>query len=243
VALLLPALAASRDSAQAAECLANVRTLGTGFNAYALDNDGEFIRYDNNAYPTLWPIAIETYVGRHPSKHPDGTRIGYYPITFCPEAPKQYEDSQVPGSLIAGGKDTPWYHWFSGPTRGYYAGSYALNGYLYSAVEPQQNPGGKGFAPNLYKNVGGWPNTIDNIKETSSTPAFCDGNWVDGWPTENDMKPASFKNISGSLNPHMWRYAVDRHHFYQNVGFIDGHAEPVPVEQLWELKWNPAYSY
>lgn len=41
----------------------------------------------------------------------------------------------------------------------------------------------------------------------------------------------------------MMRYAIDRHNQWQNVGFVDGHAETVPVEELWELKWHQEYEY
>jgi len=241
VALLLPALGKARGMARRLECLNQVRSLGTAYLALANDQDGEFIRYDNGGGGgNLWPIPIQPYLNVDVRDAGDRKR-GYYDLTFCPEAPSNITGSGPGASMVFGSNETPWYHWF----QWHYSGSYGINGYIYSAHGEQGNPGGRGHVPPVVSMYGmeAWPNFVDRVPQPSHMPAFADATWVDGWPRETDGKPASFKNIQGAHDPHMMRFAVDRHDLWQNMSFVDGHAEAVYVEDIWELKWNPFYEY
>jgi prepilin-type processing-associated H-X9-DG protein len=35
--------------------------------------------------------------------------------------------------------------------------------------------------------------------------------------------------------------AVERHRGAPNVGFVDGHAETMPMPRLWKLKWSQTF--
>ena len=39
----------------------------------------------------------------------------------------------------------------------------------------------------------------------------------------------------------MRRFCMARHKRSVNVAFLDGHAAPVALEDLWRLKWNNAF--
>ena len=62
VALLLPALAAAREQARAALCMANLRQLSVGILAYADDHAGVmYLSYDSlgETWPDWWPQAAK----------------------------------------------------------------------------------------------------------------------------------------------------------------------------------------
>ena len=242
IGLLLPVLGSARRQARATQCLANVRSIAQGYYAYTADRKGEFMRYDDNLAVTLWTISIQEYVGHTPRRNSLGGRVGYYEMVFCPDAPQDRDDAQVEAISggITGSATTPWYHAWSkaSPTGGLYGASYGMNGFLYSTVMPQNQP--YGFGPRIDSY---YPDYIGKVQDPTRFPAFADANWVDGWPRATDPKPASFIGLTGSLSPNMLRYAIDRHNLWQNVSFIDGHAETVAVESLWELKWHQDYAY
>jgi len=64
IAILLPALAAARGTAQKAACLSNLRQLGIGSAAYHADYDGDFVQslslVDGNIY--VWDRQLAPYI-------------------------------------------------------------------------------------------------------------------------------------------------------------------------------------
>jgi prepilin-type N-terminal cleavage/methylation domain-containing protein/prepilin-type processing-associated H-X9-DG protein len=95
--------------------------------------------------------------------------------------------------------------------------------------------------------------------DAGSVPVFGDCNALDAWP-RNDAKPpkptpANFPSqqndpgpAAGSYNvntgdrggiTHMLgRYYLDRHRKAVNIVFLDGHAAPLGLDDLWKLRWN-----
>src|SRR5688572_8959620 len=67
IGILLPALRRARQSAQAAQCLSNLRQLNTALIAYAQDNRHRVFPYyaDNNI---LWQIMVLPYINRTAGK-------------------------------------------------------------------------------------------------------------------------------------------------------------------------------
>ena len=242
IAILLPVLGAAQREARSSECLANVRTLSQGYYNFAVDNNGEFMRYSTATREILWTGTIREYVGETPRKTTGGVPIGYYPQTFCPEAPQDRSDQQVEalGGGTFGSADKPWYHAYdNNPSGGIYGGSYGINGYLYSSKGDQRRPFGYGPGSQPQR----WPNYIANVADTTKMPIFLDAIWVDGWPDASNPKPTDFNDLSTMPNSMMKRFVIDRHDLTQNVGFVDGHAEALPLERLWDLTWHQGYKY
>src|ERR1017187_167022 len=111
--LLLPAFAAAKRQAQQASCLNNVRQLTLASYIYAGDS-GSHATYNNaaNQY-SLWMGA------------------GFYgnqqKILVCPST---HEPVPIPTGIIPGAADLAWV-WDPGSVANAYAGSYAVNGWLY----------------------------------------------------------------------------------------------------------------
>ena len=243
IAILLPALGAARREARTTECLAKVRTLAQGYYNYAVDNNGEFMRYSDLQRDILWTATIREYVGESPRKTSGGVPIAYYEQTFCPDAPQDRSDQQVEalgGGIFASEPDQPWYHAYNNnPSGGIYGGSYGINGYLYSSKGDQRRPFGYGPGSQPQR----WPNFVENVADTTKMPIFLDATWVDGWPAATNPKPTDFTDLSTMPGSMMKRYVIDRHKLTQNVGFVDGHAESMGLERLWDLTWHQVWVY
>lgn len=72
-------------------------------------------------------------------------------------------------------------------------------------------------------------------------PLFADATWPNGWPRHTDPAPISLgpHRCAPGLPYTMDRiFCIPRHGRAINVAFLDGHARPVPLAELWQLKWN-----
>ena len=80
--------------------------------------------------------------------------------------------------------------------------------------------------------------------DPSRTPAFGDSVMPEHAPLPGDLAPASIRdplpNMFGVFDQDegMARVAVDRHRGRNNQAFVDGHAEAIPLADLWQLKWG-----
>ena len=107
-------------------------------------------------------------------------------------------------------------------------------------------------------------NTEDEVEDPSRTPAFADGvgwAWWHYWGPRATDKPAGnlevgdFGDWSNGPGSAMAMFAIPRHGSRPrriptnhpsnrklpgaiNVTFVDGHAELVKLEKLWELNWH-----
>jgi prepilin-type N-terminal cleavage/methylation domain-containing protein/prepilin-type processing-associated H-X9-DG protein len=80
------------------------------------------------------------------------------------------------------------------------------------------------------------------------TPVFCESTWADLQPLLHDPVPgvdhnsysqASFvTNQRGGLGGMARAYLNRYGNFANNVAFMDGHVEDVPLDELWKLRWN-----
>jgi prepilin-type processing-associated H-X9-DG protein len=75
-------------------------------------------------------------------------------------------------------------------------------------------------------------------KGASEIPLFSDGNHPDAWPRHTDM-PTDYR--ATGINPHMQRVFMSRHGKAVNIAFLDGHAETVPLANLWQLRWSKVF--
>jgi len=225
-AMLLPALSRAKVNAQDISCLNNCKQLDLSFTLYVSDSTGKLISYDG---VTLWIGRLTTnYSAIQASR-------------FCPAAPQQTPWIQPPNAAASdcGTANYPWYY----PETPFYQGSYAINGWCYSGLDPYPPE------PLAFEKEAA-------IKVPSLTPYFSDSIWVDGWPDTTDT-PARDLYSGGVEDVGLQRLCIARH-LYKNpsqaprvvtpniqtlvggimAGFSDGHVQPEKLNNLWNLTWN-----
>ena len=111
-------------------------------------------------------------------------------------------------------------------------GSYTFNGWLFRD-ESNTVYQLSAYAPNVDSGLWNLPG-----KESATVPVFCDSIWFTTWPEPTDVPPTSL--IVGNMNTseQMQRVCINRHNRYVNVAFLDGHAEPIALKNLWKQKWR-----
>jgi prepilin-type N-terminal cleavage/methylation domain-containing protein/prepilin-type processing-associated H-X9-DG protein len=250
IAILMPALTKAQQSASSTQCLANVRQLSAGISAYSYDYNGKMIpakKYQsrNNAagyeetQEANWFYQIRDYIG-DTGYAASNNESSFENIGLCPDATTQEETGT---SNYKPGTDA-WTSWVWTD----FGGSYGINNWLqpdgdyYKRTEDDpsiptsvQKAGNVSMAKKMFfKN-------IDTAKEPSSVPVTADSRWVGGWPEENDFPPNDPRigRIGHGRGYFMGRFTIDRHNtFTVNASFIDGHAEPVSLPDLWQLNWH-----
>jgi prepilin-type N-terminal cleavage/methylation domain-containing protein len=234
-ALLLPALSRAKVNAQDISCLNNCKQLNLSFTLYVSDSIGKLINYDDY---TLW-------IGRLTSNY-----SAINASRFCPAAPQHTPWVQPPDAAATGGcgtADYPW-QWNSGTL--ICEGSYAINGWCYSGLDPYPYP----EDPLAFEKEAA-------IRVPSLTPFFSDSVWVDGWPQTNDTPAPNL--YTGEVDTDGLQRLCIARHLYKNpsqaprsitphitslvggimVGFSDGHVQPEKLNNLWNLTWNVTWPY
>jgi prepilin-type N-terminal cleavage/methylation domain-containing protein/prepilin-type processing-associated H-X9-DG protein len=222
--MLLPALAKAKSKAHSIKCLNNLKQIGLANYMYFSD-EGKPVNYDN--WPDLWMLKLAQ---RYQAINQ---------VRICPTG-RERTPEQVKRDRSAEGYTTRAWLVDGGGTN-YFQGSYALNGYLYTA-SPYGEP------RNFFK-------TETDVIEPSKTPFFGDSVWVDAWPVETDRPARNLFNGDNFSGGGLSRFAIPRHaadaagaprNFNAqnqlpgaiNVGFADNHVELVKLEKLWELTWH-----
>jgi prepilin-type N-terminal cleavage/methylation domain-containing protein/prepilin-type processing-associated H-X9-DG protein len=232
-ALLLPALSSAKLKAQQVNCLSNVKQLSLASFIYGGDN-GKYAGYTPEGFPGgNWP---GTLVGRATNSLP----------LLCPSAPSR---PPVPTSgNKRGSADTAWIRWTE-DAKTMFCSSYGYNGWLYSDI--------------IFPHQPDWRQRIvftreSSVQKPAGTPVFFDANWLDQWPLETDA-PARNLYTGGEfyiVGEEMARCTVDRHGGIPpakapqqvlpgqplpgaiNMGFADGHARLISLEDLWTCAWH-----
>ena len=186
-----------------------------------------------------------------------GTLIQLYSkvdsIRVCPSTPVP---SPIPtgNPNVTGTCATPWVWYKAGGdtvVQTYpYVGSYAMNGWLYNLGPNDPDYSGQLFGKSYYFH------RESAIQQPPETPFFMVCVWVDLFPWETDLPSADLYLGGGQGNPGMSRCAIPRHAWTGpasaprnfgirdplpgaiDMGFIDGHAGPVKLQQLWRCYWH-----
>jgi len=233
-ALLLPVLSGAKLKTQKTKCISNVKQLALASLMY-IDANGQPFRYNNPAYPGgTWMGSIVS-------------QIKETKVFICPSAPLKNpppKRGNRPGTA-----NQAWVRWTE-DNKTMFVGSYGYNAWLYSDIR------------NYY------PATMDepfvfthenSIQNAAMTPVFSDANWVDLCPKEaNPPWPDVYTGAPyGTANDnHMGRCTIVRHWGQAPVsaprklapgaklpgavmvGFADGHAGSVKLEDLWNYSWH-----
>jgi prepilin-type N-terminal cleavage/methylation domain-containing protein/prepilin-type processing-associated H-X9-DG protein len=246
-ALLLPALARAKIKAKDIQCLSNEKQICLSVIMYIGDhNSGGMLPYQN----------IRVWV--------DQLQVGYAAIKgvrYCPAAPEKKPWGGPTGrssSTVApdalGTADYPW-SWINWSGGSYDAqGSYGFNMWCYSDLKGQSGytgiPDADSVALAFHREAA--------VVSASKTPLFSDNVWVDGAVrTEHTFGTDLFNGRWDSADPiGLGGMTIARHGGKgasaaprnvaagsvlpgrNNLGFVDGHAESVRLNNLKSFYWN-----
>lgn len=228
-ALLLPALSRAKSKAQAVNCISNLKQLTSSGLMY-------------NDEIKVWVGPIDTNAAASGGDWMM-TLLGYYAkvdkLRICPTAP---DKGNPTGAVNPPGKaDMAWDWTISNPN---YAGSYAMNKWL----SPTAGMANTTANPQMLI-------TKDSVvQKPTLTPMFMDSVWINLDPKESDGPPTSLYD-PGLGNDGMARACIARHgrgaatgplkHSIGaplpgaiEMGFVDGHAGQVRLEDLWTYYWH-----
>jgi prepilin-type N-terminal cleavage/methylation domain-containing protein/prepilin-type processing-associated H-X9-DG protein len=232
ISLLLPVVGRVRAAANSAACLSNLRQMNTAWTMYLTENHGRLPHYVYNtpsqaevAWRSYWLGVLDTYRVRDAA-------------LLCPVADEPIPFPQV-GDKGAGNVKYAWNGKFmtaASVTRLndviYRVGSYGYNRRL--TVE-----GGYGGGTLMDPVV----TRINQIRNLSEVPAFFDCAMPDALPDNGAavLPVTPPNNLRGELGPGTkdhWRFLLARHGRAINVGFADGSAKRVPLEETYMMRWS-----
>lgn len=244
-AMLLPVLSAAQRRAKDIGCTNNLKQMAMAGFMYSTDYGS--MNYDTTG-SSIWLNSLLSYQGQV-------ANIRYCPVATLDAVPPALSTSQQWQGTAA-------YAW--GYNYATNAGSYTLNGWLYS-----ENANSTGLAA-AQTTVGqaGMFGKVGNVRHTSQTPMFCDGIWLDAFPNGGtassvgdvltspvNLYAGEYTTAAGQM---MGRLLISRHAFKSpaaastrnpfsgilpggiNLAFCDGHAEFSKLNNLWSYYWNAA---
>ena len=234
--MLLPALSRAKLRVNGIKCVSNLKQLGLAHKLYT-NETGSMLPFESPTRNYVWLDQLS----KNYSKVDE--------IRLCPVAPVDLSKLGTEGTAIRAWSNKG----INGRTGKQWTGSYGLNGWTYAGDWPQSWVTQNGMARDL-----AFLKESD-VRAPSETPLFCDAMWRNQWPLKK-QKPASNLSKGSTENVGFSRITLTRHgsvspgqEFHPshkndmmpgtiNVAFSDGHAEPVPLNGLWSLKWHRKYA-
>lgn len=220
IGILLPALSAAREAAARTKCLSNMRSLQVAQALYCSENNNYLIRagYGEAAEepdgdvldPTQsWFAILQRYGSTH----------------LLPRCPSDESPHFAGGTPVSG----------SGATAIYRTTSYGINDFL----DADLCPWGPNFSTD--RPPGGWYAKITQVRrpsvtiqfvELASTGSFAaaDHPHVEEW---SEADPAGSAKVSMRINAHDRRFPAGNKSV-ANYGFLDGHAETLPFDAVFQ---------
>ena len=233
ISLLLPVVGRVRASANAAACLANLRQMNNAWAMYLAEVRGRFPDYVN-ATPMKPDVAYHGYwLGLLEKYRVQGDAL------LCPTASEPIPYNQV-GSKGAGNVNYAWNGKFMNTSSvahlnstTYRVGSYGYNRRLSA----------RGFAG---YGLDGRAIRINQLKNLTEVPVFFDSTTIDVEPANGDLGiPVQSPNDLHGEMPigalDHWAFLIARHGRAINIGFADGSARRVPLEEIYMLQWTSAW--
>jgi prepilin-type N-terminal cleavage/methylation domain-containing protein/prepilin-type processing-associated H-X9-DG protein len=227
-AMLLPALSRAKSKAKDIACVNNLKQLSLAYMMYVGDFNASFQHIANN---DLWMVNLMAYHGQ------------VNQVRVCPQANLPTTRNVFSPVYTYGAADQMW-NW--SPYGTVYQGSYAFNGWLYNGVYAVADTLGTSDSWKYLKE--------SSVQNSSNTPLFGDGMWIDGWPKESEGPSKDLYN--GNANTDMGRFTIARHGGVSplsaprnitsslglpggiGIAFVDGHASSVKLGNLWNLDWH-----
>lgn len=226
MSILLPVLGHVRKIARQTKCLANLQQWGSSVQMYLNGNRGHLFADRQDLTGLTWYEQLQPYNGNLAK------------TLLCPEASDP--GNQVGSATLAWGPIRTFT--VAAPawqTRGVYVGSYGFNGWLYQRETWSLPDEWRPFVISL------------PASNPSRIPVLADCALEWAMPKDTDtpgdlQQPLRPADPSGPHKPEplqfMQIYCLDRHSRAVNAVFVDGHAERVPLADLWKLKWNNSFT-
>jgi prepilin-type N-terminal cleavage/methylation domain-containing protein/prepilin-type processing-associated H-X9-DG protein len=231
-AMLLPALSSAKLRAQQISCINGLKEMTLAGKMYV--DDMKTWVGPLTADPTLsqgdWMGAMLSYYGKATN------------VLFCPVAPA----TGNPTVNTSGRADSAWFWALSTPA---YASSYGFNKWLNSNPTVALPNGAAHPDWNYLKEA--------SVRDGTVVPMFMDSAWINFDPVETDPPARNlYDPMSSSSSEGMPRVCIARHGGRPasaapksvlpgaplpgtiNVGFVDGHAEQVKLQNLWTYYWH-----
>ena len=231
LSLLLPVIGKARSAAQATRCLSNLREMGNAWTMYIAGNRGylmgrtwKVMDAPDLAWHAYWPGILENY----------GVRGE---LLTCPSAPEP-----IPTGA-SGGYGTADYSW---------SGQYVVPGTAIRLNLTQHRDGSYGM--NRYLTAGngfgedGMANKLTAVRNTCEVPVFMDCAWLDTEPDNGSAAnptdpPPNLRGDQIGVGAHdHWLFLLARHGHGINVGFADGSARWVRLEDTYMMTWNARWA-
>jgi prepilin-type N-terminal cleavage/methylation domain-containing protein/prepilin-type processing-associated H-X9-DG protein len=252
-ALLLPVLSQAMRKAKEANCLSNLKQLGTAETLYITDYNGTPFPYPQNSGTLVWVSTLSPYYNAAAAQNSNINQVVICPMTQLqkPEAQNQQGSYNLAWNYVSTGTN--------------FNGSYTFNGWFYAGQKGTANGGVSSMASIGVVNAITYMNDSE-VRHPTETPLFMDGIWPDCWPEPNDtyynnlqsgnMGGASSTSTAGGGPQGLQRIMIARHgpRYVSNppttanklqvwpgginMVFFDGHVEDVSLNNLWNFYWS-----
>jgi prepilin-type N-terminal cleavage/methylation domain-containing protein/prepilin-type processing-associated H-X9-DG protein len=226
LSVIMPALKKAKEGAKALVCKNNMRQMSLGLILYTQDHNDLTMPLLHTA-GDYWFHQIAPYLGDQNYRDTSGEDVSKaMKVSYCPVASKPHP---------SGGWGSAVYAWtFQTVT----TGSYGMNLWLIPKTDGDEYDLWDMSASLELENC------FQKYSEArANTPTFADCNWVGSWPDDTDRAyDLEEGTIIHSVGNFMGRFCIDRHSMAINVGFVDGHAGKVTLEDLWTLSWHKEFS-
>jgi prepilin-type N-terminal cleavage/methylation domain-containing protein/prepilin-type processing-associated H-X9-DG protein len=226
-AILLPALARTKDKAHQIHCVSNLKQLTTAAIMYQQDS-GKSLEY--NVTEQLWMQTLINY------------SIKLNNHRLCPTASGRIP---TPPDPVAGTASAAWF-WNNDTNL---LGSYSINGWMYYYETKSDGISkwiGQGDLPKFFqKDVA--------VTQPALTPFFMDAIWPDTWPLQSDVPPSDL--FLGNVNSSLGRICIARHSLVRpassssgktlpsgiNMGYVDGHVSKIRLQDIKTVVWHKGF--
>ncbi|HEY3864240.1 MAG TPA: prepilin-type N-terminal cleavage/methylation domain-containing protein [Verrucomicrobiae bacterium] len=210
-AMLLPALAKSKEQARTTQCRSNLHQWVVAFNMYCNDFKDKFpVGWTPGQPDSVWMGACQPYYMNTN-------------ICLCPTATK-FRSGLSAGQQLAGSFDATFYSW----------GIMGSNGYPIEDWGSAGEQGSYEFNGNLY---GGKMSIAGPLH---LTPVFGDGIWDGTNPTPTDPPPTGqgIQTADGLDEFALVRHGGKNP---EDMAFLDASVQLVGIKQLWSFNWSPQW--
>ncbi|MFG0328076.1 MAG: prepilin-type N-terminal cleavage/methylation domain-containing protein [Phycisphaerales bacterium JB037] len=238
IAILLPTLASARDAARTLACLANVRTLEIAHTSYHDENDGFFVDagIDHGGVGDAtksWPFVLSELSGQQIALRSPVDRSPRWPIDQGGQdtgfALGTYLALKTDGDPSNDPPETRLARWTSYGLNNFLTRSKAPDSSIYRLDRPRYDAIQYIQFPSATVH---FLQMTQGLDDASNSFAVADHIHVEDWAKGRDRDPAGIAATQVDTNAHGGKPGSRAAR--ANYGFLDGHAETLRFEQVYE---------